>query len=126
MMSGSTLEMGNASSSGDSIRLLDNASNIVDTVIYGPNNSDGFEDDTGAVTSSVAPEPASGESVGRLPDGSDTDACGVDFVAFTTPTPGSDNGAGGGLARHFLCVLQQYDPRLAAVFASPDAVLRCP
>lgn len=97
LATGSYLAMGQGSSSGDAIQLLDNTGVIVDTVIYGPNNTDGFLDDSGAVATSVAPSPGSGESVGRLPDGSDTDQCGVDFVAFNTPSPGADNGAGGGM-----------------------------
>ncbi len=91
------LDMGNAGSSGDALRLIDCAGEPVDTVIYGPNNTDGWVDDLGAIATSVAPEPGDGLSLGRLPNGFDSDDCGVDFVLFdpdsaTGPTPDSENG----------------------------------
>jgi hypothetical protein len=94
---GSFLAMGQGSSSGDAIQLVGSGGALVDTVVYGPNNSDGFLDDTGAVATSIAPSPGDDESIGRLPDGSDTNQSGVDFVLFSSPTPGASNGASGGL-----------------------------
>src|SRR5690349_15927737 len=44
-----TLAMGNNSGSGDAVRLVDNMGAVIDTVVYGPNNNDGFLDDSGAV-----------------------------------------------------------------------------
>ena len=43
------LAMGNASSSGDAVALDDCAGRRADTVVYGPDNRDGFVDDAGAV-----------------------------------------------------------------------------
>ena len=94
---GSYLAMGSGSTSGDAIQLVDDTGVVVDTVIYGPNNSDSFLDDTGAVATSIAPSPGDDDSIGRLPDGSDTDQSGVDFSLFSTPTPGASNGGAGGM-----------------------------
>lgn len=85
------LNLGNASSSSDAVRLLDSQGTVVDTVIYGSPNTDNWVDDTGAVAASLAPEPTSTQTLARLPNGSDTDACGVDFVATHALTPGATN-----------------------------------
>ena len=85
---GTSLSLGNATSSGDAIRILDANSTIIDTVVYGNNNNDMFLDDTGAVASSLAPIGAAGESITRNVDGLDTDASGDDFFV-SNPTPGS-------------------------------------
>jgi len=84
------LNMGNASGSADAVRLV-NGSVVVDTVVYGSPNSDGFVDDTGSVATSLAPAPTSSQALARSPNGSDTDACGTDFVATFTLTPGAAN-----------------------------------
>jgi hypothetical protein len=75
-----TLDMGNAGTSADGVRLACNAT-PVDTVIYGTTNSDSFLDDTGAVATSLAPKPAEGDSLQRIPDGVDTNASAVDFAS---------------------------------------------
>ena len=85
------LSMGNATSSGDAMRLLDATGAIADTVIYGPDNSDGFTDDLGMVATSTGAAPGNALSSGRSPDGSDTDDSGVDIVEFEEPTPGEAN-----------------------------------
>ena len=85
--------LGNASSSSDGLRLEDCDGNVVDTVIYGEPNDDGFTDDSGAIATSTAPSPGEGKSAARIPDGSDTDASGVDFAELALPTPGLPNDA---------------------------------
>lgn len=84
--------LGNASNA-DAVQLRDCLGGVADTVVYGIDNSDGWLDDNGA-TAALAPKPGSGESIGRSPDGQDTDDSSVDFVVFTTPTPSDLNGNG--------------------------------
>ena len=87
----SQLGLGNAGSSGDAVRLIDELSNVIDTVIYGPNNNDGFFDDLGNVASSFAASPNAGQSIGRSFDGFDTGNSGIDFLVFDNPGQGSSN-----------------------------------
>ncbi|MCO4747699.1 MAG: lamin tail domain-containing protein [Proteobacteria bacterium] len=87
-----TMTLGNASSSGDAIRLIDNNSTVVDVVIYGDDNSDNFPDEGGAFPTLTAALGASGTSIARLPDGQDTGDLSADFAVATTPTPGATNG----------------------------------
>ncbi len=77
--------------SGDAIQLRDCAGAVVDTVVFGPDNADGWLDDTGAVASSIAPIPQVARTIGRLPDGTDTDQSGLDFAHTDEPTPGNSN-----------------------------------
>jgi len=90
-----SLNLGNAGSSADGVRLVC-GDTPVDTVLYGTPNSDSFTDDGGGVASSLAPKPASGQSLARLPNGTDTNASSSDFASSTSPTPGAANVAGGG------------------------------
>lgn len=75
------MDFGNATSSADGLRLTCNGQ-VVDTVIYGPEgdpNADGWLDDSGKPATSIAGVPESGFSMGRAPDGYDTDQAGDDF-----------------------------------------------
>jgi hypothetical protein len=66
---------------------------VVDTVVYGKSataNTDGWDDDLGADTTSMSPVPGSGKSAARVQDGYDTDRSGTDFIVGT-PTPGAAN-----------------------------------
>lgn len=83
--------LGNAGSSSDALQLRDCLDAVIDTVVYGGPNTDGFIDDTGEVASSLAPSPASGASLSRLQDGYDNDASRTDFAVETEPTPGAAN-----------------------------------
>ncbi len=85
------LGLGNAGSSADALRLIDCGPGVVDTVIYGTPNSDGWTDDLGGVPDSTAPAPGSDNSIQRLSDGYDTDDNGADFVEQESPTPGEPN-----------------------------------
>jgi len=86
----SSLGFGNGSG-GDAVRLMDNSSSVIDTVVYGPDNSAGILDDTGSVATSIAPNPTSGFTLGRIPNGVDTDASGVDFVLSSYMSVGVSN-----------------------------------
>nr|HMR11530.1 lamin tail domain-containing protein [Polyangiaceae bacterium] len=85
------LNMGNASGSADAVRLVNAQSAVIDTVIYGSPNSDAFKDDTGAVATSLAPTPTSSQALARIPNGSDTNQCGADFIATHNLTPKAVN-----------------------------------
>jgi hypothetical protein len=86
------LNLGNAGSNGDGIRLVDCEGTVIDTVIYGLDNSDALEDDSGSIAISFSPNPDDDQSAGRFPDGADSDASGDDFSVCFSPTPGAPNG----------------------------------
>ena len=88
------LDMGNGSN-GDGVYLLECGGDVVDAVIYGGSNSDGMPDESGEVATSYADNPGNDESLGRSPDGADTDLSGDDFSVLSSSTPGSENGSGG-------------------------------
>jgi hypothetical protein len=83
--------LGNATSNSDGLQLRDCEGVVVDTVIYGTPNSDGWVDDTGEIATSLAPKAGSGASLARRDDGADTDRSGDDFVIEGAPTPGDGN-----------------------------------
>jgi len=85
------LDMGNASSSGDALRLVHCGGGAADTVVYGPDNTDGWKDDAGIDASSIAPEPESGKSLARCLDGIDTDLSARDFVVASVSSLGAEN-----------------------------------
>jgi hypothetical protein len=86
-----SLALGNASSSADAVRLVDSAGAVMDTVVYGEENPDDLEDDNGWSAISLAPVAGSGESIGRLPNGYDTDYGWWDFWVIESPNPGLPN-----------------------------------
>ncbi len=88
------LDMGNGSN-GDGAYLLECGGDVMDAVIYGGSNTDEMPDESGDVATSYAENPGNDESLGRSPDGADTDQSGVDFSLFASSTPGSANGSGG-------------------------------
>ncbi len=85
----SAMDLGNAGSSADGLRLRC-GDVVLDTVIYGEPNSDGWLDDTLLEASSLAPT-NSGGSVIRHPDGADSDYSADDFFACDEVTPGEPN-----------------------------------
>ncbi|MFT7522081.1 MAG: hypothetical protein ACI9MC_004233 [Kiritimatiellia bacterium] len=85
------ISLGNASSNADGLQLRDCDGDIVDTVIYGPNNDDSFVDDTGEIAVNLASKPASGASHSRVEDGYDTNNSFQDFALEPKPTPGAAN-----------------------------------
>ena len=88
------LSFGNATSNADIIQLVTGGGTVVDSLIYGMSNADGWLDDSGAEATSLAPKPSEGQSIARVVDGADTDACGDDFLRFDDPTIGSTNADG--------------------------------
>jgi hypothetical protein len=96
-----SIDLGNAGSNGDGVRLVACDGTVVDTVIYGENNDDGLEDDSGGAATTLAPEMSDGESIARYPDGADTDLHNDDWKVCGTPSPGAENaectGGGGGV-----------------------------
>lgn len=106
LYTGSSLSLGNASTGLDGVRLIDCPGNIADTVLYGDpdayavDDEEPWEDDAGG--QSYAYFPDSDRSVGRIPDGVDTDDNAADFQSNLPPTPGAanlfsgDTGDGGG------------------------------
>ena len=89
--------LGNASNA-DAVRLEDCNGNVVDTVVYGADNENGWLDDNGDLIDSGAPNattpapaPGEGQSAGRVPNGEDTNDSGADFIELPIPTPGDAN-----------------------------------
>ena len=94
-----SFSLGNASNS-DGLMLLDCDELIHDVALYGSslNKDDEWPscDGTGLATKDDLPgKPGSGETMGRLPDGTDTDDCGADFAVMSFATPWSENGLAG-------------------------------
>ena len=91
----STLSLGNASTGFDGVRIKDCPGNSVDTIIYGKEGAYAseeevlFVDDAGGETVTIFPD--SGLSIGRFPDGDDSDDNSVDFQSNMEPTPKAAN-----------------------------------
>lgn len=90
------MDLGNATSNADSLRLVceDDSIHVLDTIVYaeaGKLNDDSWTDDNGTSATSLAPTADDGQSVARIPDGTDTQSSGDDFKAVSSPTPGAPN-----------------------------------
>jgi hypothetical protein len=86
-----SFDMGNAGSNSDALRLVDCADAVQDTVVYGPNNDDGWLDDEDEVATSFAESPGKEKSSARAVNGVDSNQSGTDFVVSDSPTPGDLN-----------------------------------
>lgn len=85
----------------DMVRIVDDAGEVIDTVIYGPGQNDepgdgaqvGFADDLANPAVSFAPNPSSAKATARKPNGVDTNLSADDFVnlAAGQETPGAKN-----------------------------------
>jgi hypothetical protein len=75
---------GALAASGGGLAILDDAGQVVDSVGWG-SAMNGFE------RTHAAPAPALGASIGRIPDGANTDDNAKDFRATAAPTPGRAN-----------------------------------
>jgi hypothetical protein len=95
------LSLGNASTGLDGIRLVDCPGDVQDTILYGDEDAtpevtdttseDYWEvDDLGTQTFAIFPS-EDDQTIGRFPDGADTDDNGVDFCRDMSPTPGLPN-----------------------------------
>ncbi len=84
----------NASSGSDAVRLVDCDGWVQDVVAYGASNTPGeaFLDEWGLPVPSedLAPSPASGLALARIPDGTDSDVPALDF-SVVAATPGLEN-----------------------------------
>ncbi len=97
-----SMSLGNASTAPDGVRLVDCREGeepvVQDTVLYGASGDEPEDlellDDAGG--QSMGAMPSEGKSLGRLPNGEDTDDNSVDFVSNLPPTPGAPNTEGGG------------------------------
>ena len=88
---GQTLDLGNAGSDGDGLRLVDNSGVVIDVLLYGANNNNALEIEDGSVPTELAPKPSSGKSLARIPNGTDSNDCAVDFASVSEPTLGGEN-----------------------------------
>ncbi len=73
--------------SGDDIHLFDSSGVEIDVVWYGSCG----DLDYAPYNQTAAPDVAAGHSIGRNPDGNDTDNCTADFADYANPTPGDYN-----------------------------------
>ena len=94
----SNLSLGNASTGVDGVRLINCLGAIEDTLLYGdlmaiPDDGEGLLDDQGGESFAIFPD--SGLTVGRTPDGVDTDFNTSDFSTNLTPTPRAPNASPG-------------------------------
>ncbi len=91
----SSLSLGNASTGFDGVRLKDCPGDTEDSILYGKQGAvpslDEIEffDDSGGQSFTIFPE--SGLSIGRFPDGEDSDDNGADFQSNMEPSPGLEN-----------------------------------
>jgi len=78
----------NADGAGDNVILMTDGGDTIDAVGYGPSDTSGW-----FFVGEVSPtlDVSCGHSLGRCPDGVDTDTNNADFADLTTPTPGSSN-----------------------------------
>lgn len=79
-----TLTMGFAGPGGQ-VGLLDDKGKVVDAVGYGNVTAGDYRE------KQPAPAPVAGKSIGRVPDGTDTDSNSADFTALTASSPGKAN-----------------------------------
>jgi len=105
-----------AGTGGDSVRLVDCAGTVVDTLVYGGANTDLFAEDDASVPADGAPKPAEGEAVARVQDGVDTNVCAVDWHIPASATPGAANPV------PQLCVPSAGTLRLNELVANPAGV----
>ncbi len=68
------------------VGLVDPTSKVVDAVSYGT-----VSGPTTYVETAAAPSPPAGKSIGRKPNGTDTDNNAMDLQVLTSPSPGSAN-----------------------------------
>lgn len=81
------LDLGNASSTGDALRLVSDEGDVVDVLVYGPNNDDGFRNAGGQ---EAWPVTVTGGLLARVPDAVSTGSP-ADWSDAVEPTPGLPN-----------------------------------
>ncbi len=91
-----SISIDNASSGAGGLRIVDCEGAVIDSVLYGAAIEDPITGDGGSIE--FVPETGEGASLGRYPDGEDTNAA-ADWHPYAEPTPGAANtdpGSGGG------------------------------
>jgi len=91
----------------DNVILTSPLGDTVDALGYGPTDTSGWHFVGEAIP---APDVSSGNSLGRYPDGTDTDTNSVDFAVFGSPTPGEANQYPPPLARSIYQIQYTTDP----------------
>jgi len=81
----------NGGSETDGVRYESADGTYTDTVLYDEPNSYGLPDDSGSSGTSFAVDVPEGNSLARVIDGWDSDACAADWAAEASPTPGFAN-----------------------------------
>jgi hypothetical protein len=83
------LSLDNAGSGAGGLRLVDCEGGVLDTVLYGdPEIEDDIAGDNGSLE--VVPKVSAAFSLGRFPDGDDSDAA-ADWIPYADPSPGDLN-----------------------------------
>ena len=85
------LKFQNGGSATDGIRIIDQNSQVVDTLLYDEPNTNQLTDDSGSIGTYFAPDVSAGSSLGRDSQSVDTDNCESDFFEYTMPSPGTEN-----------------------------------
>lgn len=88
-----TWSSGGLAAGGGRVAIVDAADKVIDSVGYGSltNSTIYIEGPPPAKLTDAAPAPPTNKSVGRKPDGKDTNLNSADFVVTTSPTPGAAN-----------------------------------
>lgn len=86
-----TLVFQNGGDATDGIRLVSAHGTVIDALLYDTPNSNSLPDESGNPGTSFAPDVSEGQSLARIPDGSDTHASSTDFRGVGTPTPRQAN-----------------------------------
>jgi len=97
----------NANGTGDNVILTDAWGDTVDALGYGPTDTSDWHFVGEGIP---ALDVTSGNSLGRYPDGTDTDTNSVDFAVFGSPTPGEANEYPPPLARSIYQIQYTIDP----------------
>ena len=81
------LSLGNGTRA-DGVRIVACDGTVVDSVLYGEDLDDPITGDGGSTE--VVPDVDEAQTIGRFPDGGDTDAA-ADWIIYSDPTPGEPN-----------------------------------
>ncbi|MFA6272077.1 MAG: lamin tail domain-containing protein [Patescibacteria group bacterium] len=85
------LQFQNGGSETDGIRIINQNSEVIDTVLYDEPNPNQLTDDTGVAGINFAPDVSAGSSLGRNSQSADSDNCVQDFIEYLIPSPGAEN-----------------------------------
>ncbi len=91
LTSSTAIAMQNGGAETDGVRLVDDAGQIIDVVLYDSPNTNNLPDETGNAGVSFAPDVDAGHSLGRDAYHTDTNQSGDDFYDYAIPTMGINN-----------------------------------